>query len=400
MLQGKKIIVGITGSIAAYKSAFLVRELVRAGTEVRVVMTPSGCQFISPLTLSTLSGNAVGVETAEAGTWNNHVALGLWGDLLLVAPASANTLAKMAGGLCDNLLLAVYLSARCPVVVAPAMDEDMWLHPATRSNIRVLEERGVLVLPVGKGELASGLAGEGRMAEPEWIRDYLDHYWPSTDLPLKGRKALVTAGPTYEPLDPVRFLGNFSSGKMGLALAQELTRLGAGVDLVIGPHSLTIPPGKDFKVHEVRTAREMLDQCLHIFPGSDMAIMAAAVADFKPANPYPEKIRKSGERLLLELEPTQDILLSLGKMKRPGQLLAGFALETSKDRERAREKLENKNMDLIVLNSLDDPGAGFHGDTNKITLIDKSGLETAFPLQSKSEAAAEIIRALIAQQDA
>ncbi|WP_129716719.1 bifunctional phosphopantothenoylcysteine decarboxylase/phosphopantothenate--cysteine ligase CoaBC [Pedobacter sp. SYP-B3415] len=394
MLQHKNIILGVCGSIAAYKSAVLVRLLVKAGANVKVILTEGGETFITPLTLATLSKNPVHTSyfDPETGVWANHVELGLWADLLLIAPATANTLAKMATGLCDNLLSAVYLSARCPVYMAPAMDLDMWAHPATRANVQQLQNYGVITIPPGSGELASGLAGEGRMAEPEQIMTFLQSAFEQ-ERPLRGKTALVTAGPTYEAIDPVRFIGNHSSGKMGLAVAHELTRLGANVVLVAGPGT---PPSPDvIKRIDVRSAKEMLKACLDHFETADITVMSAAVADYRPAEIADQKIKKADETLVLTLEKTQDILATLGSQKRNEQLLVGFALETENEEAHALSKLERKNLDLIVLNSLNDSGAGFGTNTNKITIFNRNGTKSAFDLKSKTGVAQDICAAIL-----
>lgn len=385
--------VGITGSIAAYKSVLLVRELVKAGAEVRVIMTPAAAGFVTPLTLSTLSHNPVLVDLFDEQSWSNHVMLGRWADVLLVAPLSCNTLAKMAHGLCDNLLLTVYLSATCPVVMAPAMDEDMWHHPSTKANLDKLQSFGNYIIPVGSGELASGLTGEGRMAEPSQIMEYLQEHFFSTGS-LTGKKALVSAGPTYEPIDPVRFIGNHSSGKMGIAIARELQARGAEVTLVLGPVKSDVSlPGVVIK--KVTTAEQMYQACMASFPEADITVMAAAVADYTPVHTATEKIKKTGDSLPLELKKTKDILKSLGELKRKNQVLAGFALETNNEEAFAREKLENKNADLIVLNSLADPGAGFGTDTNKVTLFARGGHVFNFDTKSKQAVAADIVDTII-----
>lgn len=385
--------VGITGSIAAYKSVLLVRELVKAGAEVRVIMTPAAAGFVTPLTLSTLSHNPVLVDLFDEQSWSNHVMLGRWADVLLVAPLSCNTLAKMAHGLCDNLLLTVYLSATCPVVMAPAMDEDMWHHPSTKANLDKLQSFGNYIIPVGSGELASGLTGEGRIAEPTQIMEYLQEHFFSTGS-LTGKKALVSAGPTYEPIDPVRFIGNHSSGKMGIAIARELQARGAEVTLVLGPVKSDVSlPGVVIK--KVTTAEQMYQACMASFPEADITVMAAAVADYTPVHTATEKIKKTGESLPLELKKTKDILKSLGELKRKNQVLAGFALETNNEEAFAREKLENKNADLIVLNSLADPGAGFGTDTNKVTLFARGGHVFNFDTKSKQAVAADIVDTII-----
>lgn len=393
MFQGKKILLAVTGSIAAYKSILLVRLLVKAGAEVRVVMTPAAKDFVSPLTLSTLSKNPVVSDLFTNESWSNHVDMGRWADVMVVAPLSCNTLAKMAHGLCDNMLLATYLSATCPVVVAPAMDEDMWHHPTTKLNLQKLESYGNKVIPVEKGELASGLYGDGRMAEPENIIRYLeDNFFLATD--LAGKKALVTAGPTYEPIDPVRFIGNHSSGKMGIAIAEELARRGANVHLVLGPSSFkSSVPG--VHIHKVQTAEEMYQVCVKEFPGADIAVMSAAVADYTPVERATEKIKKASDSLTIELTKTKDILKSLGKTKRKEQLLVGFALETSNEREYALEKLRSKNADLVVLNSLNDEGAGFGVDTNKITIFEKNGNEIPYERKSKQQVAKDIVDRIV-----
>lgn len=393
MFQGKKILVGITGSIAAYKAILLVRSLVKYGAEVRVVMTPSAKDFVTPLTLSTLSKNDVIVDLFAEGSWSNHVMLGRWADLMVIAPLSCNTLGKMANGLCDNMLLATYLSATCPVVVAPAMDEDMWHHPTTTENLTKLAGYGNKVIPVEKGELASGLYGDGRMAEPEAILSFIDeNFFQPKD--LEGKRVLVTAGPTYEPIDPVRFIGNHSSGKMGIAISKELAKRGATVDLVLGP-SAQASTIDGVKVHKVQTADEMYKVCQDRFPGSDIAIMSAAVADYTPANYADQKIKKNGESLQLELTKTKDILKSLGTQKRKDQILVGFALETTNEREYALNKMTSKNADLIVLNSLNDTGAGFGHDTNKVTIFERGGQELVFERKPKQQVAKDIVDRIV-----
>ncbi|TWI99803.1 phosphopantothenoylcysteine decarboxylase/phosphopantothenate--cysteine ligase [Mucilaginibacter frigoritolerans] len=395
MLEGKNIILGVCGSIAAYKSASFVRLLVKSGANVQVVMTPDATNFITPLTLSTLSKNPV--QTAyfipETGEWNNHVDLGLWADLLVIAPASANTLAKMANGLCDNLLLAVYLSAKCPVYFAPAMDLDMWKHSATYENISKLQSFGNIMIPPGTGELASGLHGEGRMAEPEDMIAFL-----SADikkkLPLVNQKILVTAGPTYEAIDPVRFIGNHSSGKMGFAIADELALLGADVTLIAGPSAQKSKQQAVTRI-DVTSAAEMLEICLLYFKDSNACIMSAAVADYTPATVSTQKIKKSDSTFSIDLKKTTDILSTLGAQKVNGQVLAGFALETNDEEKNAIAKLQKKNLDFIVLNSLNDEGAGFQKDTNKITIIDKHMQKTVYNLKSKNEVARDICQKVI-----
>jgi len=392
MLANKKILLGITGSIAAYKSVFLVRQLVKAGAEVKVVMTPSAKDFVSPLTLSTLSKHPVLTDLFDEQTWANHVMLGRWADVMLIAPLSCNTLAKMANGICDNLLLATYLSATCPVVAAPAMDEDMWHHPSTAGNISKLLEFGNKIIPVNKGELASGLVGDGRMAEPEEIVSYLTENFFLTGR-LSGKKVMVTAGPTFEAIDPVRFIGNHSSGKMGLAIARAFSRQGAEVTLILGP-AMNGSVSPDIHVVRVSSAEEMYNACHQVFDGMDIAVMAAAVADYTPVNVADSKIKKTEDRFVIELKKTKDILKSLGEKKK-NQLLIGFALETTNERDYALSKLSTKKADMIVLNSLNDEGAGFGKDTNKITIFDKSGKEFAFPVKSKQEVAADIVHTVI-----
>ena len=406
MLQGKKILLGVSGSIAAYKAAHLVRLLVKEGAQVKVVMTAAACDFITPLTLSTLSKNEVLVSINDNQSWNNHVMLGRWADVMLIAPASANTLAKMAQGLCDNLLQAVYLSATCPVCFAPAMDEDMWHHPATRNNIEKLLSYGHRQIPVESGELASGLVGEGRMAEPEHIVDFLRQHFkaPKNSMqppaqPLKGKLALVTAGPTVEPIDPVRFISNHSSGKMGIAIADALSAAGATVKLVLGPTRYG-PTAPGVEIIPVKTAADMFASCIANYPMADIVVMAAAVADYRPKTIVDKKIKKGDEGLTLELEKTHDILRTLGNNKGQDQLLVGFSLETNNEKEYALKKLHEKNLDMIVLNSLKDDGAGFDHDTNKVTLFDRNGRETALPLKSKLEVAKDIVSAIIELQNA
>lgn len=395
MLDGKKIIVGVTGSIAAYKSAMLVRLLVKAGAEVRVVMTPAAKDFITPLTLSTLSKNPVLTEFIRdrTGQWNNHVELGLWADAIVIAPASANTIAKMANGLCDNLLLAIYLSARCPVFFAPAMDLDMLQHPSTKRNIQTLISYGNQIIDPGFGELASGLTGSGRMAEPEGIMARLERILAEKKR-LAGKKVLVTAGPTHEAIDPVRFIGNHSSGKMGFAIAEALAAEGAEVDLVTGPtQQHTEHPS--IRVKAVVSAEEMFNACNQMFPTSDITVLSAAVADYKPVDPASQKIKKKEGNLMLELTKTHDIAASLGKIKHNDQVMVGFALETEQEHANALKKLESKNFDLIVLNSLNDHGAGFGFDTNKVTIIDRKKQPQVFELKSKKEVAQDIVEAII-----
>ncbi|MDO3629131.1 bifunctional phosphopantothenoylcysteine decarboxylase/phosphopantothenate--cysteine ligase CoaBC [Mucilaginibacter sp. BT774] len=390
MLQNKKIVLGVCGSIAAYKAASLVRLLIKAGAEVQVVMTPDATGFITPLTLSTLSKKPVLVEysNTETGEWNNHVELGLWADLLLIAPVSANTLAKMASGQSDNLLTAVYLSAKCPVYFAPAMDLDMWKHPATQQNIQQLQGYGNIMVPPGNGELASGLYGEGRMAEPEEIVSFLTDDIKKK-LPLVNQKILVTAGPTHEAIDPVRFIGNHSSGKMGFAIADQFAFMGAEVVLVTGPTSQTSQQ-RGIKRIDVTSAADMLGACLQYYKGVKACVMSAAVADFTPVNVSAQKIKKQDNDLNIELKKTTDILKTLGEQKQKGQILVGFALETNDEEKNAIDKLQRKNLDFIVLNSLNDEGAGFKTDTNKITIIDHKLQKTTFELKDKDEVAKDI----------
>jgi phosphopantothenoylcysteine decarboxylase/phosphopantothenate--cysteine ligase len=406
MLQGKKILLGITGSIAAYKSLLLVRLLIREGAMVRVIQTPAARDFVTPLSLATLSKNPVLSDLFAADTWANHVELGRWAHLLVIAPLSCNTLAKMASGICDNLLMATWLSAVCPVVVAPAMDEDMWRHPATRDNLQKIQTYGNRVIPVENGELASGLFGDGRMAEPETILEFIRPILAqmTTDQvqntpgqpagPLAGKKALVTAGPTHEAIDPVRFIGNHSSGKMGIAIARELAQRGAQVSLILGPSVLPVDePG--INVTPVTSAAQMYDACLAAFDDAHVAVLSAAVADYTPATPATEKIKKNDDLLVLELTKTRDILKTLGELKKTNQLLVGFALETNGGREYALNKLQAKNADYIVLNSLQDPGAGFGLDTNKITIFGKNGYEQAYETKTKQQVAKDIVDTII-----
>lgn len=387
-LEGKRIILGVCGSIAAYKSAFLVREFIKAGAEVQVILTPDARQFVTPLTLSTLSKRPIldsFVKDENLGVWNNHVELGLWADFFVVAPASANTLAKMAHGQSDNLLLTTYLSARCPVFFAPAMDHDMHAHDANQHNIEILQKRGDTLIPSAVGELASGLYGEGRMAEPESIRQFIEDHFYSLS-PLRGKKVLITAGPTHESIDPVRYISNYSTGKMGYALARQAVNLGADVKLVSGPVNLDCPKGVE--VAYVQSAAEMFEAASHVFPDCDIAIMSAAVADFKPVNPSEEKVKKQDGGLTLQLEKTVDILHTLGQ-KKTKQFLVGFALETNNEEKNAKEKLIRKNCDLMVLNSLRDDGAGFGHDTNQVTIYGHNKTIT-FGLKSKDEVAKDI----------
>jgi phosphopantothenoylcysteine decarboxylase/phosphopantothenate--cysteine ligase len=392
MLKGKKILLGITGSIAAYKIILLVRLLVKQGAEIKIILTPAARDFVSPVVLSTLSKNDVLVDLAQNNAWNNHVMLGRWADVMLVAPLSCNTLAKMANGLCDNLLMAVYLSATCPVVLVPAMDEDMWHHPSTKKNLQLVKDYGNIILNVESGELASGLYGEGRMAEPENILLFLvENFFRGNE--LKNKKVLVTAGPTYEPLDPVRFVGNHSSGKMGFALAEALFEKGADVTIVSGP----VHQNKKYngiKLIQVSTAEEMYRVCMNLHGDVDIEIMAAAVADYKPANVSAEKIKKDKKDFTLSLEKTKDILAALGIAKQK-QFLVGFALETNNEREHAKNKLADKNADMIILNSLRNENAGFGFDTNKVSIFLADGNEKELDLASKKEIAEQIVQLII-----
>jgi phosphopantothenoylcysteine decarboxylase/phosphopantothenate--cysteine ligase len=392
MLQNKKILLGISGSIAAYKTAVLVRLLIKAGAAVKVVMTPAAKDFVSPLTLSTLSKNQVLSDLSNNDSWSNHVMLGRWADVMLIAPLSCNSLAKMAHGICDNLLTAVYLSSTCPVIVAPAMDEDMWLHPAVQNNLQIIQQFGNQVIPVENGELASGLTGDGRMAEPETILSKLEDFFLYTK-ELAGKKVLVTAGPTYEALDPVRFIGNHSSGKMGIAIATEFQKRGATVTLVLGPSAIAAPAG--MKVIHIQSANEMFTACTTVFDKMDIAVMSAAVADYTPVTVTEEKIKKSDDFFSVELKKTKDILKHLGTVKKEGQILVGFALETHDEINNALKKLVDKNADLIILNSLNDTGAGFGTDTNKITIFDKNGGEHQFETKLKTAVAADIVNTII-----
>jgi phosphopantothenoylcysteine decarboxylase/phosphopantothenate--cysteine ligase len=393
MLKEKNILLGVCGSIASYKSAEIVRLFVKAGANVKVVMTKDAISFITTLTLSTLSKNQVlsTYSSTETGEWNNHVELALWADLILIAPATANTITKFATGLCDNLLSAIYLSAKCPVYVAPAMDLDMWKHQTTVKNIESLNSYGNIIINPNAGELASGLNGEGRLAEPEEIIAFINHQL-NKNLPLQGKKALITAGPTYEAIDPVRFIGNHSSGKMGYAIAEELSRNGAEVTLISGPTSLSID--KSIKKIEITSAKEMLDESLKYYDETDICIMSAAVADYTPINISSQKIKKQSDTFEIGLTKTQDILKTLGEKKK-NQILVGFALETQNEEQNAAEKLKKKNLDFIVLNSLNDDGAGFKHDTNKITILDKNLQKTTFDLKTKKEIAKDICNRII-----
>jgi len=385
----KNILLGITGSIAAYKAAYLVRFFVKNGYDVKVIMTQSATEFISPLTLSTLSKNPVLTEFATEGQWHSHVELGLWADLFLIAPVTANTIAKMNTGIADNLLLTTFLSAKCPVIIAPAMDLDMWKHPVTQNNIKGLKQLGIDIIEVENGELASGLVGEGRMAEPEVIFDYIDKRLKKPQT-LANKKVLITAGPTYENIDPVRFIGNRSTGKMGIALAGECLARGADVTLVLGPVKIEIPP--NINVIRVQSAEEMAKAVFDKMADQDIFIMAAAVADYTPKNVSDVKIKKSEGDLVIELKRTIDIAKEIGAKKTKEQLMVGFALETDFELENAKKKLSKKNFDMIVLNSLKDKGAGFGYDTNKVTIISSKGNKISnFELKSKKKVAIDIL---------
>ncbi len=395
VLKGKKVILGISGGIAAYKTAHLVRLLIKSGAEVQVILTPAAKEFVTPLTLATLSKNPVHstfYNDDDGVNWNNHVEFGLWADLMLIAPATANTLSKMSNGNCDNLLIATYLSAKCPVYFAPAMDLDMYKHPSTIDSFRVLHQFGNIIIPAESGELASGLSGEGRMAEPENIISFLEADLES-QLPLKGKKILITAGPTYEAIDPVRFIGNHSSGKMGYEIANHAASLGAEVILVSGPTHLE-PAYSSIKSIKIVSAAEMYQSCHLYYDDCDIVICAAAVADYRPKHVSDVKIKKNESDLTIELEKTEDILASLGKIKKK-QFLVGFALETNDEIANAKVKIQKKNLDLIVLNSLQDHGAGFGTSTNKITFIDKSFNVQPMELKSKEAVAADIINKII-----
>jgi len=391
MLKGKHIILGVTGSIAAYKAATLTRLLVKEGASVKVVMTPLAKEFITPLTMATLSKSPIMVDfyNPENGDWNSHVDLGLWADLYLIAPASANTIGKMAGGIADNLLLTTYLSAKCPVMVAPAMDLDMYKHPATQRNLKVLQSFGNIIIEPESGELASGLIGKGRMEEPERIVAFITDYF-ARQADFKGKKVVVTAGPTYEKIDPVRFIGNYSSGKMGLAIAEELAGRGAEVVLVCGPVNLKTSHPAIRRV-DVASAAQMYEVTSKEFVNSDVAVLSAAVADFTPKEKADHKIKRGKDDLLLELLPTKDIAAELGRIKTVSQLLVGFALETNDEEMNALSKMQRKNLDMIVLNSLNDKGAGFSVDTNKVTILDKAGDKTVYELKTKVEVAKDIV---------
>lgn len=396
MLKGKHIILGISGGIAAYKSAYLLRLLVKAGAEVQVVMTPAAKEFITPVTMSALSGKPVVSEffTANTGEWHSHVDLGLWADAMIIAPTTASTIAKMANGVADNMLITTYLSAKAPVFIAPAMDLDMFAHPSTTRNLELLRSYGNHIIEPASGELASHLVGKGRMEEPEVIASVLDRFF-DRGMSLAGKHIMITAGPTYEKIDPVRFIGNYSSGKMGYAIAEEAASRGADVTIVSGPVALKAVNPR-IKVVDVESAREMLEACERIFPSCDTAIMCAAVADYAPAHPADRKIKREHNDLpVIELVKNPDIAATLGAMKKPGQRLVGFALETDNEMSNALHKLKAKNLDMIVMNSLRDKGAGFRTDTNKVTIYKLDGGELHFDMKSKREVASDIIDTLL-----
>ncbi len=391
-IKGKKILLCVTGSIAAYKAVVLLRLFIKSGAEVKVIMTKAAIDFVSPLTFSTLSKNKVLSDLFEEETWANHVMLGRWADLLIIAPASCNTIAKLAHGICDNLLQAVYLSATCPVAIAPTMDEDMWHHPATKKNIQVLKDQGIKFLDVNDGELASGLFGPGRMAEPEEIVSFVNDFF-SKQNSLNGLKVLVTAGPTLEAIDPVRYISNRSTGTMGVYIAEEFASRGATINLVLGPSEVEVLPV--INTTRVISATDMYEAAITYLDKADVIVMAAAVGDYTPENPAKEKIKKKEDVLSIKLVKTKDILLSAGQLKNEHQTLVGFALETNDEKENAQKKLTNKNADLIVLNSLNDAGAGFGNTTNKITIFDRKGNEYNFEKKSKREVAKDIVNAII-----
>lgn len=405
MLKGKKIVLGITGSIAAYKSCLIIRQLIKRGAEVQVVITPAGKEFITPITLSALTSKPVVSDffSQRDGSWHSHVSLGLWADAMLIAPATASTIGKMANGVADNMLITTYLSMKAPVFVAPAMDLDMYAHPSTQHNLNTLRSYGNYIIEPGTGFLASHLEGKGRMEEPEQIVETLDKFFHDAQQPvstdkrpsLNHKKILITAGPTYEKIDPVRFIGNYSSGKMGIALACECEARGAEVELVLGPVTAdTSGLSKSIHVTPVESAQQMYDATTTLFCGVDAAILCAAVADFTPVHQESSKMKRKGDNLVITLKPTQDIAAALGNQKRPGQTLVGFALETDNESTNAENKLRKKNLDFIVLNSLNDQGAGFRHDTNKITIIRAEGTQKSFPLKPKSEVASDIINEL------
>lgn len=394
MLEGKHIVLGITGSIAAYKACLIARLLIKAGAEVQVVITPAGKEFITPLTLSTLTQKPVISEffTRADGSWHSHVDLGLWADAMLIAPATASTIGKMAHGIADNMLITTYLSMKAPVFVAPAMDLDMFAHATTQQNLKKLQQEGVRIIQPGSGFLASGLEGKGRMEEPENIVAALDGFFTQKK-ELAGKRVLITAGPTYERLDPVRFIGNYSSGKMGFAIAEECARRGADVTLVCGPVQRQTQHSSIKRI-DVESAAQMCEAAVAAFTQADVAILSAAVADFTPQTCADQKIKREGDELVLRLSPTKDIAAELGRCKQPHQRMVGFALETNDEVAHAQDKLKRKNLDFIVMNSLNDPGAGFCHDTNKITIIDYEGA-TPYPLKSKQEVAVDIVDRLV-----
>ena len=407
MLQGKKIVLGITGSIAAYKACYIIRLLIKAGAEVQVVITPAGKEFITPITLSALTSKPVISEffSQRDGTWHSHVSLGLWADAMLIAPATASTIGKMANGVADNMLITTYLSMKAPVFIAPAMDLDMYAHPSTQKNLQTLQSYGNYIIEPGTGFLASHLEGKGRMEEPEKIVQTLDEFFEKTDAAnasLRNKKILITAGPTYEKIDPVRFIGNYSSGKMGIALAEECVRRGAEVELVLGPISNPqLLESSVFKANpsllhitHVESANDMYEASVRLYPSMDAGILCAAVADFTPETRAEQKIKRKGDDMVLHLKPTQDIAKALGQMKQAHQQLVGFALETNDEETNAEGKLKKKNFDFIVLNSLNDKGAGFRTDTNKITIIRADLTRTEYPLKPKTEVAADIVDTL------
>lgn len=397
MLKGKKIVLGITGSIAAYKSCLIIRELIKKGAEVQVVITPAGKEFITPITLSALTHKPVISEffSQRDGTWNSHVDIGLWADAMVIAPATASTIGKMANGIADNMLITTYLSMKAPVFIAPAMDLDMFAHPSTQKNLKTLQDYGNQIIEPGTGFLASTLEGKGRMEEPVNIVARLEEFFANKEIKdLKGKKILITAGPTYEKIDPVRFIGNYSSGKMGIALAEVCASQGADVELVCGPISATM--SKNYtNIHriDVESAQQMYEACMSLYSNMDAGILCAAVADFAPDTVADQKIKRTGEDMIIRLKPNPDIAASLGEIKKDGQVLVGFALETNNEESNAQGKLKKKNFDFIVLNSLRDEGAGFRTDTNKISIISSEGKKD-YPLKSKKEAAEDIIENL------
>ena len=396
-LKGKKIVLGITGSIAAYKACLIIRGLIKRGAEVQVVITPAGKEFITPITLSALTSKPVVSEffSQRDGTWHSHVNLGLWADLMLIAPATASTIGKMANGIADNMLITTYLSMKAPVMVAPAMDLDMFAHPSTQQNLDTLRQRGNIVIEPQSGELASHLVGKGRMEEPEEIIRQVEDFFTEKD--LMGMRVMLTAGPTYEKIDPVRFIGNYSSGKMGYALAEECARRGATVELISGPVQLK-PQHPNIHLTKVESAKEMFEAATRTYPTCQAGILCAAVADFTPEHVADQKIKREGDDLVLRLQPTQDIAKALGQMKQEGQILVGFALETNDELAHAQEKMERKHFDFIVLNSLNDKGAGFQHDTNKVTFVSQKG-QKDFELKPKTEVARDIVNELRSLMD-